>query len=165
MRLWALSAAIFIVDQLAKAAVVARMAVGQSYPLWPPWVYLTHVRNTGAAFGLLRLYPQWVTLVAAGVLLAAIGFRRQLQQQPPRVQVALGLGLGGALGNLADRLLRGAVVDFIDLRVWPVFNLADVAIVLAAGLLIWHTMRSAASDGRGAGWSRDGAPAGPAGEE
>lgn len=165
MRLWALAVAVFIVDQLAKAAVVTRLPVGQSYALWPPWLYLTHVRNTGVAFGLLRLYPQWVTLFAAGVLLAAIGFRRQLQKQPLKVQLALGLGLGGAVGNLTDRLLRGAVVDFIDLRVWPVFNLADVAIVLAAGLLIWHTTRCAAPDGRDAGWSDDSAPAGRAGEE
>lgn len=136
-----MAAAVVALDQLTKAWVVARLAPGESTPLWPPWLYVTYVENTGAAFGLLRSHSAFLIGVAAVVLAAAWIGRRRLAALPPMTRAAVALGLGGTAGNLIDRLVRGAVVDFIDVRVWPVFNVADTAIVAAAGLLIIATVR------------------------
>ena len=136
-----MAAAVVALDQLTKAWVVARLAPGESTPLWSPWLYVTHVENTGAAFGLLRSHSALLIVVAVAVLAAACIGRRRLAALPPLTRTAVAFGLGGTAGNLIDRLARGAVVDFIDVRVWPVFNVADTAIVAAAGLLIIATVR------------------------
>lgn len=123
-------------DQLTKLWVVGSLAPGETRPLWAPWVYLSHVQNPGAAFGIFSSGGAWLAFVAAALWFIAWIFRASLQRQPRSVRWAVALGLGGAAGNLVDRIARGAVVDFIDLRFWPVFNLADVAIVLATVILI-----------------------------
>lgn len=76
-----------------------------------------------------------ISIIVIAVILVAY---RQLKESPLRFQLALALQLGGALGNLVDRLRFGYVVDFLDFRIWPVFNLADVAIVVGVILLGWH---------------------------
>jgi len=117
------------------------MYQGESIPVLPPVFYLTYILNPGAAFGILAdqkiLFIVIAVLAIGGVL---IGYR---QLPPGRILLQLGLGLavGGAVGNLADRLRYGQVVDFLDFRVWPVFNLADTAIVIGAGLLAWELLR------------------------
>src|SRR5690606_30726031 len=141
VKVFWVAAAVVAVDQLTKAWVVARLAPGESTPLWSPWLYVTHVENTGAAFGLLRSHSALLIVVAVAVLAAACIGRRRLAALPPLTRTAVAFGLGGTAGNLIDRLARGAVVDFIDVRVWPVFNVADTAIVAAAGLLIIATVR------------------------
>ncbi|MEW6047032.1 MAG: signal peptidase II [Bacillota bacterium] len=150
---WALGAV--AVDQAAKWAIARWIPPGESIDLVGRLVRLTHVTNPGAAFGLfegryeLFVFATASVLVLAGVL--ATRFER------PRSQWALagiGLAAGGAAGNLIDRLRNGAVLDFIDVGVWPVFNLADTAIVSGVALLFWHLLRQAPqavtspSDGR-----------------
>ncbi|MDQ3620789.1 MAG: signal peptidase II [Actinomycetota bacterium] len=99
--------------------------------------------NSGGAFGLLRGLPGFF-LIATTVVIALIVFWvRSLED--PRWVVPLGLILGGGLGNLADRVLRdldGGVVDFLDFHVWPVFNLADSAIVVGVLTIFWFSFRS-----------------------
>jgi len=138
--------AVFLVDQFSKAIIQSLMYQGESIPVLPPVFYLTYILNPGAAFGILAdqkmLFIVVAFLAIGGVL---IGYR---QIPPGRILLQLGLGLavGGAVGNLADRLRYGQVVDFMDFRVWPVFNLADTAIVIGAVLLIWDLLRN--QDGR-----------------
>lgn len=164
VKLSKVAAAVAAVDQLTKLWVTGRLAPGERLPLWPPWLDLTHVRNTGAAFGMFRSHNWWLAAVAAGVLLAAWLYRRQLARQPRPVQWAVGLGLGGAVGNLIDRVFRGAVIDFIDFKVWPVFNIADMAIVAGAAILLFYTVRDArpagGAAGPGNGNAKDGIPTG-----
>lgn len=132
---------VFLVDQLSKAVVQMLMYLGESIPVLPPVFYLTYIMNPGAAFGLLayqtHLFVGVTVLLVAGVLL---GYRR-LPPDRPLMRYGLALVVGGALGNLVDRLRFGRVVDFLDFRVWPVFNLADTAIVIGAGLLVWELLR------------------------
>ena len=110
------------------------MALGDTVRL-AGWLSLTPTLNTGAAFGLLRGFGPFLAVLA--VLTAAVLLVYGTKsERPPLVTGALGLMLGGTLSNLADRLLRGHVYDFIDLRVWPVFNLADCALTVGAALLI-----------------------------
>ena len=103
-------------------------------------ITLTYATNTGAAFGVLTdrgILFLLIGLVVAGVLIAGW---RLLPRQRPLVRLSLGLQLGGAAGNLLDRVREGHVVDFILVPRWPVFNLADSAIVCGVALLIYHLL-------------------------
>lgn len=133
--------AAFLLDLVTKALVRQWLPTGASTPLVPGLLYLTHVTNPGAVFGLLpnerRLFIAMTLLVLALVLLCAFLAR----DAGARVHVALGLQFGGAMGNLLDRLRFGQVTDFIDLRFWAVFNLADIAIIAGVGLFFWGLLR------------------------
>lgn len=146
LALAATGAALFAADQLSKALVVASMPVGAEIPLIGDLLQLWHVQNRGAAFSLL----QGETLLFIVVTVFAVGmiayFHRTLRGRGRWLHALLGLQLGGALGNLVDRLRQGYVTDFIsvgigDLR-WPTFNFADAAIVVGIGTLaVYLVMR------------------------
>ena len=146
---WALAAgtavAVVALDQVTKSWALRSLADGPVHLVWTLHLNLTF--NSGAAFGLGRgLAP---LLIAAALVLVALLVGMGRSGPPtPLAAFALGLVLGGAAGNLADRLLRdhgGAVVDFIDLQWWPVFNLADAAISCGAVLLVLAGRRTAPS--------------------
>lgn len=135
-----------LTDQITKAAALAKLDDGRTHPVIDGVLHWTLQRNPGAAFGIFRRAPVLFTVIAIVIVVAIV-------VAAPRVRdrwnaVALGLVLGGALGNLADRLFRppgpfrGRVIDFIDLRVWPTFNAADMAVVFGAILLAIATLRS-----------------------
>ena len=128
--------AVLVLDVATKAAVRAWLPIGESLPIVPGAFYLTHALNPGAAFGLLP--GAQIPLMAMSILaLSALVFvNRRMGQKEPFLQLALGLQFGGTGGNLLDRARLGHVTDFLDFRVWPVFNLADSAIVLGAALLV-----------------------------
>jgi signal peptidase II len=115
--------------------------VGESSPV-TGWLYLTHVHNTGAAFGIFQGQSFPLTLVGlVGVcvllLYAFFLYRRLPFLNNALSEVALGLILGGTIGNLIDRLRLGYVTDFIDFRFWPAFNVADSAIVVGAIMFVY----------------------------
>lgn len=139
-------------DQATKWAVDSTLTYADRVPVIDGFFYLTHVRNTGAAFGLFAGGPSGIRLAFfIGVAILAIGivfsFFRQLAPGDRLSALALGFILGGATGNLIDRILRGEVVDFLHFRlwggyVWPDFNLADSFIVVGVGLLILELLAS-----------------------
>jgi signal peptidase II len=127
--------AVLVVDQLTKYLVRTNMALGDSWPA-EGLFRLTYGTNSGSAFG---LFPnQTVPLIAASLI--AIGFLAyfyRTQARPTSIlRLAIGLQLGGAFGNLSDRLREGSVVDFIDVGWWPIFNVADSSIVVGMAVLI-----------------------------
>jgi signal peptidase II len=132
-------------DQVTKYLIRTNLRQGQSLELAPSWLSsifrVTYVTNSGAAFGLFPNWSQVFIVVAVIVVGALIWYYLHLSGGQWLVQLALGLQLGGALGNLVDRLrFQGHVVDFIDLnfwplRRWPVFNIADASIVTGVTLL------------------------------
>ena len=135
---------VVLLDQLSKHLVTTWLGVGQSWDVAPwlaPVFHITYVTNTGAAFGLFRGGGDIFIIIAALVVVAILVYYRQLSDGQWLMRLALGLQLGGAIGNnLVDRLFRGFVVDFIDLnfwplRDWPVFNLADSSVVVGVSLL------------------------------
>jgi signal peptidase II len=143
------AAVVFVLDHVTKWAVSQNIALGDQVPSSGP-VTLHHIENRGAAFG---LFPQMqfvflavAVAVAAYILVAGRRFG-------PGVfpQVLLGMILGGALANAVDRVVQGYVVDFIDLQRWPVFNVADMAIVLGllVGVLTLRMVPAAAARGDG----------------
>jgi len=147
--LFAVAAAALVLDQATKAWVVASLEGRPPLRLIPGVLSLNYTTNSGGAFGLGRSAP-WIfagaTIVVSTVIVLAS--RRPMTRT---MAVALGLILGGAIGNLADRALngpglRGQVTDFIDLQIWPVFNVADSAIVIGALLLAFASLGGEGSD-------------------
>lgn len=117
--------------------IVHNFALHESIPVIENIFHLTYVRNYGAAFGFLvnqRFFFISITLIIIFVLLFIY---KQMLKEGIMLQIAWGLGLGGAVGNLIDRVRLGYVIDFLDFRVWPVFNLADSAIVVAVSLFFY----------------------------
>lgn len=136
---------VLIADQLSKAIVASRLAGGPPIVLVPGVLHLTYTTNTGGAFGLLTQLP-WLFALAT-VIVSGVIVWQSSKRHGTGTAVALGLILGGALGNLTDRLagglaFDGTVTDFIDLRIWPVFNLADSAVVIGAILLVIANIRN-----------------------
>lgn len=146
--------AVVVLDRLTKLWAVGALAGGGEFPLIPGYLKLGLVLNRGSAFGIIHngsLALAALAAVAVGVMLWVE--RRGL---PGRlVTTAVALELGGALGNLTDRLRFGHVIDFIELdwhgrNVWPVFNVADSAITIGAILLCWWLWRGERRQERGA---------------
>lgn len=131
-------------DQWIKALVTRAMPPGSSVPVIDGLLSLTHVQNHGVAFGLMPGIPPIVTMLAALTLVVLLAYNKGRQLRSRMSAVGLALMAGGAVGNLLDRIRYGFVVDYIDVHVWPVFNLADAAIVAGAGLVVLALMRSGA---------------------
>ena len=128
-------------DQLTKELALTGLADGP-VDVVPGILTLRLTFNSGGAFGLLQGLPGFFLVATVAVLVVILVWARKLEE--PRLSVPLGLVLGGGLGNLIDRVARpygGRVVDFIDFQIWPVFNLADMSIVVGTGVvaLLWAT--------------------------
>ncbi len=141
--LW-LSVLILALDQASKLLVQTHLAPYRDIVVLTPFFNLVHVHNTGAAFSLFAEQPGWQRyffLGVAGVASGVILWLLARTQGRTLFCLALALILGGALGNVIDRLAYGHVIDFLDLHAagwhWPAFNVADAAITVGAGLLIW----------------------------
>ena len=140
---------IVVADQLSKFWIKTNLAVGQSLPE-VGFPRLTHVHNTGAAFGLFHGQTFLLTIVAfigiAALLLYAVLFYRRVPSLGRLTWIGLGLILGGTVGNLIDRLHLGYVTDFIDFGFWPAFNLADSAIVVGVIIFAYSLLRFAQAE-------------------
>lgn len=132
---------VFACDQLSKLLIARNFVPGETLPLIPDIFHITYVRNPGAAFGIFAEHTP--VFIAVSLLMAVIIILggRFLSGRYFLIRLALALQLGGALGNLSDRLRTGSVIDFIDFRFWPVFNLADIALVIGIALLIFSMIR------------------------
>jgi len=135
-----------LLDQAAKAIVASRLDLGRSVPVAGDVFRITHVQNPGGAFGLFRDHGNLYTVlsIAAVAVLGYLAARGRIRT--PGGRTAIGLVLGGAIGNLIDRLRFGRVIDFLDVGVgdlrWPVFNLADAWVVAGVALFFLLSMRS-----------------------
>jgi len=145
------AAAVCALDQATKEWATRALVDGSARPVLGEWLQFRLTFNPGAAFSLGTSYTVLLTVVAVVVVVVCIKLAGRLGSR--RWAVALGLLLGGALGNLMDRLLRppgpfrGHVVDFLQLPNWPVFNVADSAISLAAAAFVFLSLRGIRLDG------------------
>ena len=128
---------IIMLDQLTKYAVRSSLAVGENIPLLP-FLSLTHVQNTGAAFGLFKDMQLVLSIVSLAVLGLVIFF--YVREDSRHMQYSFALFTGGIVGNLVERVFRGAVTDFIALPYWPAFNVADSAITLSVLAMIYFVV-------------------------
>jgi signal peptidase II len=138
----AIAATTFIADQITKAIVMNTMRLGDVIPVVPPVLDLHYITNRGVAFGLFARLGDVFVPVAVVIMSVIFWYYRSLRQRRLWLRTALGLQLGGALGNLSDRLRHGSVVDFVEFHVdrigfhYPVFNVADSAIVVGVCILL-----------------------------
>jgi signal peptidase II len=144
MRPGLLCATVIAVDQMAKIAVWRALGPneGTSMPLLGDWLRLTLVHNTGVAFGLFQGFPQIFTLTSILISIGAVIFYRlQLPHNQPWVQASIGLIVGGAFGNIIDRIRLGFVIDFVHVSWFPgIFNVADSAITVGVGMLAGYLL-------------------------
>jgi len=146
--LW-LSALVIVADQATKLLAVEQLVMHRAVPVAPS-VNLMLTYNLGAAFSFLGDaggWQRWLFIsIAAGVSVALTVWLTRLRAAARFTAVSLALVIGGAIGNLWDRVARGAVVDFIDLYYagwhWPAFNVADIAIFIGAGMLVVDSLRA-----------------------
>lgn len=131
-------AAVIIIDQSVKHYIQATMLPGMSLSVIPNIFSITYVQNAGAAFGILE--NQRPFFITATLLIVACGiyFYPKISRQPFSLRLGSALLLGGAVGNLIDRIRLGIVVDFFDFHFWPVFNIADIAIVCGVAIIIYY---------------------------
>ena len=130
-----ISLSIVLLDQIIKYLVSKYMGLHQSIPIINNVFHLTSIHITGAGFGILQngnTFLIFTTLIILGLVF--FYFDKILEEKPSHIPVAL--IIGGAVGNLIDRILLGHVVDFIDFRIWPAFNIADSAITIGVMWLI-----------------------------
>ncbi|UCZ51806.1 signal peptidase II [Bacillus shivajii] len=133
---------IIIIDQWTKWLVEKNMELRESIPVIEGFFYLTSHRNAGAAFGILQ-GQMWLFFIATIIVVVVVVYYIQKYTKHNKwLGVALGLVLGGAIGNFIDRMLRGEVVDFFDVYIfaynYPIFNVADMALVAGVIMLIIH---------------------------
>ena len=144
MLLFVIAVLVVGLDQYTKHLVREHIPVNTSWDPIPALGHLltfTHVRNTGAAFGLFPKMGAAFIVVALIVVLLIAVYYRQLAGSSWLLTIALGLQLGGAVGNnLVDRLIRGYVTDFVDVHIWPVFNVADSSVVVGTALLAYYAL-------------------------
>jgi len=141
-----IAAIIAVMDQLTKWLVMCRLEMGESHLIIPGFFNLVHWINTGAAWGILKDRNLALTLIAVITILLLYLFRHPFQFNRLLGRVALGLIMGGIVGNLIDRVRLGHVVDFLDFHIgrhhWPAFNVADTAICVGVALYILDSWRA-----------------------
>lgn len=159
-RAFSTAGGVFLLDRFSKWVVEARLPPGETHTLIPGLFNLIRTENRGAAFSLLAGWEgAWPTglliaLSAAAVVLISVLLWRSATapDSSPLLRRGLGLILGGAAGNLVDRVFRGAVTDFLELYAgrfhWPVFNVADAAITCGALLVLWDMWRARRAERR-----------------
>ena len=165
---------VLVLDQLTKKWIVDSMFRGESREILGTFFRLTYVHNDGAAFG-LQLGGRWSFIIVTILVVAFIVFYYARSERTLTARWALALVLGGALGNLVDRVRIGEVVDFLHFSLgglsWPIFNVADIGVSVGVGLLALHLLRREHPEDEVAepGGVHDGgispAPSDPPGEE
>ncbi len=135
---------LLIIDQLTKIIILKNFQPGDSFPVIKNIFHITFVRNKGVAFGIFSETDSiiiWFSFVAAILIVLILIFSGKFFQKARSSRIFLSLILAGAVGNLIDRIRFGYVLDFLDFRIWPVFNIADTAITVGTALLIFRMLR------------------------
>jgi signal peptidase II len=139
LYLFLIAGAIIIFDQYTKTVVRTNLNIGETWAPWPwlmPYARIVNWKNYGAAFGMLPILKNLFTGLAIVVSLAIIYYFPQVERKDWWLRLAMELQLGGAVGNLIDRLRQGYVTDFVSLGNFPVFNVADASISTGVAVLV-----------------------------
>ena len=128
---------VIFLDQSSKFFVKNNFKLTQSVPIIKDVLHFTYINNTGSAFGLFKNFNIIFILFSVIVILIILYNLKKINEKEKAMQLSVGLLLGGTIGNLIDRLYNDSVIDFIDLRFWPVFNIADSAVTISIAILIF----------------------------
>lgn len=133
--------AVIILDQIIKKAVVAAMSLYESIPVIQDIFHITYIHNTGAAFSIMEGRISVLIMLPLVMIIGAVIFMLIMRKKGhPVLMTSVALIAGGGIGNLIDRIALGYVVDYLDFRVFPIFNLADIAVCVGCGLLIVYVL-------------------------
>ena len=133
---------VVIFDQLTKYYVVENFYLGESVPVIENIFHWTYILNPGAAFGMLEGSRWFFVVIAVGVLAGIWYMKDEINEGGWMMQYGAALFGGGAIGNLIDRARSGLVIDFFDFRIWPVFNVADIAICVGVAMILWKVLET-----------------------
>ena len=139
-KTWIVATAVFFADFFVKGFIRSLFPF-QSIPVIKNILHITPVFNSGAAFGILQENTTFLTFAGIVFILLFFILIKKEKKKSAIFLIACGLIIGGALSNLWDRLYLGYIVDYIDFRIWPVFNISDACITIGAGLLLWESYR------------------------
>lgn len=129
------------IDQLIKLYIVQSMELYESIPVLQDIFHITYIRNTGAAFSMMEGFRGFLIILPFLMILAAIIFMFiKRKTGHPLLLTSVALIAGGGIGNLIDRVIYGYVVDFLDFRVFPIFNAADIFVCVGCGLLVLYVL-------------------------
>ena len=151
---------IILVDQASKFYIQHSMNIGESIPVIEGIFHITYIENPYTAFGLFKYQTIFFVIAALiSLILVILIYKKIIFKEDPFMYIPLTLVLGGAVGNLIDRMrVDGRVIDFIDFRIWPVFNFADSAIVCGMLVLLIHVLFRAPEkedEGEGEEWKNE----------
>ena len=127
---------VILIDQISKFIIRNSMHLSQSIPVVKNIFHITYIQNLGAGFGILQQQTLFLILVSAIVVSVILFYSKRIGKKDRLLQIIAGIVLGGTVGNLIDRIIYGYVIDFLDFRIWPVFNIADSAVTIGVILLI-----------------------------
>ncbi|NMA14433.1 MAG: signal peptidase II [Clostridia bacterium] len=133
--------AVLVADQVSKFFIQSNMVELQSVPIIPNIFHITYVLNPGAAFSLFAHRTTFFIIVTIVAVILSVYFYYKFGRKEFILGLGIALQCGGAVGNLIDRLRIGKVVDFLDFRVWPVFNIADSFICIGVALICWQLLK------------------------
>jgi len=133
---------VVIFDQLTKYYVAENFYLGESVPVIENIFHWTYILNPGAAFGMLEGSRWFFVVIAVGVLGGIWYMKDEINEGGWMMQYGAALFGGGAIGNLIDRARSGLVIDFFDFRIWPVFNVADIAICVGVAMILWKVLET-----------------------
>jgi len=129
--------ALILLDQIVKYMIKANMSLYESIPLIDGIFHITYIENTGAAFSILEGQRWLLILLPAALCITILYLLVKERRKAPKVYLwSLSLLVAGGAGNLIDRISYGSVCDFLDFRIWPVFNIADICVCVGCGLLV-----------------------------
>lgn len=138
ITIFSIALIIILIDQIIKFLIKINFQLNQSFPLIKNIFHLTYIHNFGAGFGILQ-NQQWILIFISLIAIGAIFYYfDRIKEKEILLQILVGFILGGTIGNLIDRLAYGFVIDFLDFRIWPVFNIADSFVTIGiTGLIIY----------------------------
>jgi signal peptidase II len=128
---------LLIADQAVKHLVRTTMVQGQSIPIIENIFHITYIENPGAAFGILANQRMLFLILTAVIVGVMIYLYCSLSNKKSLTAISLGIVVSGAIGNFIDRFIQGTVTDFLDFRIWPIFNIADIAICVGLALICY----------------------------
>lgn len=128
---------IILIDQLSKFYIQETMTIGMSHPIITNVFHITYILNPGAAFGILENQRLFFIFIAIVMIFVVAYIYPKIPSNSSLLRLGVALLVGGAIGNVIDRVKFGYVVDFFDFRIWPIFNIADITIVIGVTLIIY----------------------------
>jgi len=153
---------VILFDQISKLFIQYKMKIGESIPVIKGIFHITYIENPRTSFGLFEYNTSFFVIAALiSVILVILIYKKIIFKKDPFMYIPLTLILGGAIGNLIDRIrINGRVIDFIDFRIWPIFNFADSAIVCGMLILLIHFLfpvpgKEEEGEGEGEKWEKE----------